>query len=180
MLDIHQKTKHHSTQYAMYWANGKFTTEMLERSPSLHQLFKTERSWQQKLVFSCCFFLFVFLKQFFSFSEFVFIKRLINTFFFNINWLLIVLFKNGLKFSLSSGVKARMGEQVFKAPVDPFSHHEMSSFSKPGRQASDFWHNLQWPSEGIGARKALYRDHQNKQKANQKYVVYWIVQKNSY
>lgn len=47
-----------------------------------------------------------------------------------------------------SGVKAgergaKSTDSVFKAPADPFSHHEMSSFSKPGRQASDFWHNLQ-------------------------------------
>lgn len=42
------KTSRHST-LAMYWANWKCTTEMLERSPSLHQLFKTDLTMRKKL-----------------------------------------------------------------------------------------------------------------------------------
>lgn len=75
-----------------------------------------------------------------------------------------------------SGAKSE--DFVFKAAEDPLSWHEMSSFSKLGRKASDFWHNLQWPLEALSIEGTWspsvtmqkLNHKQKSSKANQKYL----------
>lgn len=60
----------------------------------------------------------------------------------------MVLLFSGFKVSFTfRSKKWQRGEQTLKnlylKLLWMFSHSEMSSFGKPGRQASDFWHNPQ-------------------------------------